>query len=371
MKIGFLDNIPWDYRVDSVSRIPLGGSQSALCYLAAALARLDHQVFLFNSCSTPAVSLGVQCQPWGDLFAGNIPELEILIILNYAGWGRKLREVLPSSTKLILWTQHALDQSAIAPLQVREECRSYDYFVFVSEWQRQTYLDSLEIHPRQTQLLRNCIAPAFQNLFASVPEMIAQKNHSPVLAYTSTPFRGLDILLEIFPRLHQVIPSLVLKVFSSLKVYQFSDQEDPYAWLYAKCRETPGVEYIGSLPQAQLAQELRSATMLVYPNHFAETSCISVLEAMASGCLVVTSDLGALPETTEGFAKLIPVSDDWSKYQEDFLNEVLSLLQPSKPFAGSGTGVINWQIPWQVNYINKYYNWQRRALEWANWLERI
>jgi glycosyltransferase involved in cell wall biosynthesis len=373
MRIAFLDNIEWNYTVDSVARIPLGGSQSALCYLARELAAQGHQLWLFNSCAAPTMSLGVQHQPWGDLFTSRVPDLDVLIIINYAGWGQKLRRVLSPKTRLILWTQHARDQGAIAPLQDPAECQSYDYFVFVSEWQRQTYLASLEIHPRQTKLLRNCIAPAFENLFASGSEIIPQKTTPPVLAYTSTPFRGLDLLLEIFPQLHQAIPGLVLKVFSSLQVYQLADQEDPYQWLYDKCRQTPGVAYIGSLPQAELAQELRSATLLVYPNHFPETSCISVLEAMASGCLVVTSDLGALPETTEGFGRLIPVSKDWSTYGQNFLQETLNLLQKLEQQRSSSNSfrTISTRLRWQVNYINQYYNWQRRATEWSDWLERI
>lgn len=371
MKIGFLDNIEWDYRVDSVKHIPLGGSQSSLCYLAAALAAQNHQVYLFNSCSTLSLSLGVQCRPWQELFTINLPELDVLIVLNHAGWGQKLRQTLSPRTKLILWTQHGVDQPAVAPLQDPAECANYDYFVFVSEWQRQTYRASLEIPPRKTKLLRNCIAPTFENLFASDAEISDQKNHPPVLAYTSTPFRGLDLLLEIFPHLYQAIPGLRLKVFSSLQVYQFADQEDPYTWLYDKCRNTPGIEYIGSLPQAQLAQELRSVTLLVYPNHFPETSCISVLEAMASGCLVVTSNLGALPETTEGFGRLISVSDDWSRYRQDFIKEVLTLLLiPENCPTPTAFGKYQY-IYWQVEYINRYYNWQRRAAEWASWLQNI
>src|SRR5205085_11659760 len=64
--------------------------------------------------------------------------------------------------------------------------------------------------------------------------------------------------------------------------------------------------YRGSVPQTELAKSLRRASVLAYPNTFAETGCIAAMEALAAGLLVVSSDLGALPETCEGWGRLVP-----------------------------------------------------------------
>jgi glycosyltransferase involved in cell wall biosynthesis len=130
---------------------------------------------------------------------------------------------------------------------------------------------------------------------------------SPVLTYTSTFFRGLDLLLYLFPKSRQRFTNVRLKVFSSLKVYQVTEEPDECEPLYRRCAETAWVEYVGSLTQPELARKLRSVNILGYPNTFGETSCISVMEALASGCFVVTSKWGYLPETTAGFAPLIPL----------------------------------------------------------------
>ena len=60
-----------------------------------------------------------------------------------------------------------------------------------------------------------------------------------------------------------------LKVFSSLKVSQVTEDRDEWESLYRRCAETARVEYIGSLIQPELARELRSVNILGYPDTFA------------------------------------------------------------------------------------------------------
>ena len=154
-----------------------------------------------------------------------------------------------------------------------------------------------------------------------------------------------------------------------MRVYQkdaFQDEAD-YGHLYRQCRTMPGVDYIGSLPQPELAAQLADVLVLAYPNHFAETSCISVMEAMACGCQVVTSDLGALRETTAGFGQLIPVTGDWGAYASRFIAEVVASLAAAE----SNAAMLESRLARQVAYINEHCTWQRRAVEWSEWLTAL
>jgi len=58
-----------------------------------------------------------------------------------------------------------------------------------------------------------------------------------------------------------------------------------------------GVDYLGSVGQRQLREVAATCRALAYPCVFPETSCIVAMEAMAAGCVVVGTSLGALPET--------------------------------------------------------------------------
>jgi glycosyltransferase involved in cell wall biosynthesis len=173
-----------------------------------------------------------------------------------------------------------------------------------------------------------------------------------------------------------------LKVFSSLKVYQVTEDRDEWEPLYRRCAETAGVEYVGSLTQPELARELRSVNILGYPNTFAETSGISVMEALASGCFVVTSNWGYLPETTAGFAPLIPLSQsntsnsiapfssisERESYAQEFLVAILEVLEV---LTGANPQETEQFLRKQVDYFNKYCTWRVRALEWEEWLKTI
>ena len=154
-----------------------------------------------------------------------------------------------------------------------------------------------------------------------------------------------------------------------MQVYRTADEADAarYGSLYQLCRDTPGINYVGSLPQPELAEQMREVALLAYPNHFPETSCIAVMEAMASGCRIVTSHLGALPETTAGFARLIPTDDDWLSYADRFTRATIEALEEFERNPVS----VNESLSRQVEYVNAECTWASRAAAWESWLAQV
>lgn len=88
MKIVFLDRIGWDYTPLTPYERPLGGSQSALCYLAAQLAAKGHDVALVNHVRQPGTYAGVHCPGHDQGYTADfLNRFDIVIVSNWAGGG--------------------------------------------------------------------------------------------------------------------------------------------------------------------------------------------------------------------------------------------------------------------------------------------
>jgi glycosyltransferase involved in cell wall biosynthesis len=116
-----------------------------------------------------------------------------------------------------------------------------------------------------------------------------------------------------------------------------------------------------------LAEALAETDILAYPNTFAETSCISVMEAMAAGCLVVTSKLGALPETTAGFGVLMDSLSDVVAMAREFTKVLVGVIRMTREKPDQfEDGLRRQQL-----HARTAYSWARRAQEWEQALELL
>ncbi len=220
MRIAFVDFTPWDYTPLTPDKAPLGGTQSAVCYLARQLAADGQAVSLINGAARPALVEGVAVVPLTDVGAERVlADCQVAVLISTGHAVRKLKALLARDARLVLWTQHAADQPAVQPLAESEVSALVDHFVFVSRWQQAVYERAFAIRPERCRILRNAVGPAFAGLFADGRAALAAKARPPRLAYTSTPFRGLETLLDVFPAIRAAVPGVTLAVYSSMQVY--------------------------------------------------------------------------------------------------------------------------------------------------------
>ena len=257
----------------------------------------------------------------------------------------------------IYWNQLSYDQDAIQFLKEPEWIDKIDRFVFVSHWQAERFRQMFNIPGYKTAVFKNaCIGVT--------PRRHGVKD-TVRLCYTSTPWRGLEVLLEAWEILKP--KNAELHVFSSCKIYgeEFGKTDFQYKHLYDKCNELPGVVYRGSIANEDLRNELHEFDILAYPNTFEETSCIAVIEALCAGLRVITSNLGALPETTEGWARMYPYLANPNLHAEAFakiLGEEIELIRENK---------LQEHLTDQINIYNKRWSWDYRITEWTKYLDEL
>lgn len=347
MKILFICLSTLKFNVDTPETEPLGGTESAVCYLAKALVNLGHHVTLMRNTDDDADKVidGVSHTKISEDIAKLDPDVVIVPSAPQAFPGIK---ALVPRAKLVLWNHMRPDQPAMAHLFNPEIKKDIQNIVYVSKSQEESFL-SAPVTGLKGTVINNAIAPCFENMFTGPEDILAVKKCRG--AYTSTPFRGLAILAHI--------KELMIEVYSSMRVYQGDDTA--YEPMFAKLNESDCIVMQGSVSQKNLAAFLRSDAFLVYPSIFQECHSIAILEAMAAGMKVITTDM-ASPET-----EFIDAMKSEGGSLEDF---TLLLRRNINKFRAHPQewAALMWK---QVQYINREFTWAKKAQEWTLYLQNI
>lgn len=359
MRIAFVHRTVNDYTVETPSMRGIGGTESALAYLSIELAKRGHAVSLLTNTSAPGRYRDVECLNYKTSLTPDLINAADVVVVSNEACGRVMRDEYRAKKPLVMWNQHADDQPAIEALEFTRERKAWSSIAFVSEWQRDQFCSVYWVDRSKSRVMRNAISPPFA---AAVPvRPWFQSGQAPVLVYTSAPYRGLDVLLDAVPIIRSAISDMRLRVFSGSRT-QYAEPE--YAELYRRCASTEGVDYIGTVPQGELATELSRAAALAYPSTFPETSCIAAMEAMSAGALILTTRSGAMPETTAGFGSMIEPHEDAPRLAKEFAQMTIDALAEARrePDAAGERRAK------QIEFARKNYSWPARALEWESYL---
>lgn len=352
MNILIINPSSLEFDVSTVDTQGIGGTEASVCYLARELAKAGHKVELNGSPSPESGGKtihGVLHSLIRSLPLIHGPSYDVCITVNSALLARYVKEKCPTVRSMV-WFHMMPDQPSLQ--QTGYHLPSVDDVIYVSESQKKDMERYYGVHPR-SHIIGGALAPAFENMFSSPEDLLAQKKLRAV--YTSTPFRGLTYLLDVAER----IPEMPFEIFSSMKLYQMDDKE--YEPIYARAKNMENVFYYGCQSQSSVAQNMKTAAFYTYPCIFKETFCLGAIEALAAGMTVVSTQYGALLDTTMGLADLIPIDYvDSKNFVRGFTDEVKwSMAQfQQKPERWA-------EDRWlQVKEINDKYSWSSRIKEW-------
>jgi glycosyltransferase involved in cell wall biosynthesis len=150
-------------------------------------------------------------------------------------------------------------------------------------------------------------------------------------------------------------------------VYQVPPEKDTYHALYNFCRMTEGVNFVGSVGQDTLAKAMNQCDVFAYPSTFPETSCIALMEAMASGCITVLTTLGALPETAARFGGLVDLPTESARLAEIYAQFAAQTIRDAYKNPEQWVA----RLDEQRAFALKNYSWSARAKEWEELLEFV
>jgi len=257
----------------------------------------------------------------------------------------------------VLWMQHFVNQEEAKNLGTKEFVDKIDYIIFNSHWNFEKFQYQFKIPENKSIVIRNAVEKI---------EYHEKPKDKISLIYHTTPWRGLEHLLNVFKNMN--LKNVELNVCSSTKIYgEKFDQnyKEKYKSIFDECKNSKNVNYFGHLNNVKIIELLKKMHIYSFPSIWPETSCISAIESMAAGCNVVTTSLGALYETCSPFGKFITFDRNFENLQNKFQIKLTECIE--NYWSNENQELLKLQ----VNIFNKTYTWRTRSKEWIDFLKLI
>jgi glycosyltransferase involved in cell wall biosynthesis len=219
---------------------------------------------------------------------------------------------------------------------LREVAGQPDAIVPISNWHR-THLHNLYGIPVDKMV----VIPNGIDL-SLYPEARSDDGHKFI--WSSSPDRGLETLLALWPSLRQMMPDATLEVFYGWNYIDKILAQNPGHYI-ANLKETilnqweslgaeeAGLVWMGRQPPEVLAKHQLTADIWAYPTNFMETYCLTAVQAQAAGCLPITTDLAALKDNVASRHLRLSGWPRNSDYQTRFLRMMGAIFEDSEPAA--------------------------------------
>lgn len=317
----------------------IGGGETACFWLSRALAAAGHTVDLFYDCARHGKSFGIQTYPK----ALKIPMLQSVDYDLLISWEDQEAVAINHRARKVIYAVQC-NHLAMGVMDV-----GIDAYQCVSNW-HVNFLQSVDptvdkrkffVIPNGVDLERyNTIGPETRRAFADPtdnPEvwppddgvdLFPPIEREPFRVYhSSSPDRGLHHLLDLWPRVKKRFPAATLHLYYDMQnwlstVAAYTSRDHPIATEAVagkviaglkKAEEAGGLTVHGGIGQWELAREQQKASLCVYPCspiQPTEGFSISILEALAAGVPVITTDADALPELWGGYTDQLPLPID-------------------------------------------------------------
>lgn len=323
----------------------IGGSETAVIEMSKRLVKLGNRVRVYTGCGIKGEGIydGVEyltTEKFHDI------KCDVLVV---SRWAPALDQKFNVDAKArYLWTHDVVPHQLTPELALRA-----DKIFVLSQWHKNNVLTCCSyVTPDQIHVTRNGIDPArFTTNYNRDPHRVV---------YSSSPDRGLECLLDVWPEIKKIVPDARLEIFYGFLNWEKSANQDQLMLIQSIKNKIKSFEHLGvsrydRVNQSTLASVFLQCGVWAYPTWFSETSCITAMEAQAAGLKIVTSPIAALNETVAN--RGIMIEGDWlsQDYRNRFINAVVSSMN-------SSSSVDRDELK---EYAAKHFNWDDIASEWV------
>lgn len=193
--------------------------------------------------------------------------------------------------------------------------------VFCGHWQYNRYINFLGVPQNdKCAVIETPIQPI---------EYVEKSKDEIRLIYTSTPQRGLALLVPVFEELAKKYDNIYLDVFSSFAIYGWSDADKQFQELFDRCKNHPRIVYHGSSPNEKVRETLQKAHIFAYPSIWYECNSRALIEAMSAGVLCLHPNLAGLSDTSGSLTSMYQYIEDHNAHANKFyhlLDQAISIV---------------------------------------------
>lgn len=275
----------FNWNGDTLRERPLGGSETAAIYVAEYCAsagvkgkRKPMEVYVFCTCTLPKKINGVIYAPL-QMLQGFLNKNHVDYYVVYR-WAGPLSYTSNADHKF-LWLQDVTCLMDTLRLD-----HTFRKVVCLTPWHRTDFGGLMEIPESMIECIGNAVKP---ELYKCDSERVPRR-----FFYSSNPVRGMDRLLELWPAIRGRFPDATLVIYTQL---EHTSNVPGLTELVESMNHRDGVEIHDRVPQDVLAREFAKSDYWLYPTAFAETYCITALEAQVCGCIPIYTDVGCLVDT--------------------------------------------------------------------------
>lgn len=283
----------------------IGGAEEAVIYLSSRLAELGYRVYVFGTPPEQSRFSLPQANPrYVDLQFNDFPFLDAAIAWRRPGMVHQLKKC---AKKVYLWPHDILTGDVW-----QEEINEFDDVLWLSEFQRKQWSSKAAGFARFRKLFGNGIEPKQFH-----PHKERLNPYSCI--YASNYSRGLEVLLDIWPKVRNAFPKATLDIYYGWQDWAKLNPEkhDKMQAQVANYVEL-GVRERGKVGQEELNCAFEQTSFWTYPCTFPETFCITALRAQLSGTVPVVINHAALKETVRSGFKC--------NHQEEYLPLLLKAM---------------------------------------------